>query len=70
MDKLVQRINELAKKKKEQGLTPDEHAEQKQLYSEYLKRFRMNFDKQLDNISVKNLDGSVVPFKQANKKNK
>ena len=33
MDKnLLNRINELAKKKREQGLTTDEQAEQKKLY--------------------------------------
>ena len=39
MDKLTERINELARKKREQGLTTEEQAEQKQLYKEYLARF-------------------------------
>ena len=72
MDKnLLNRINELAKKKREQGLTPDEHAEQKKLYKIYLGEIRTQFDKTLDNVSVKEKDGEVVPFKQAYlKKNK
>lgn len=65
---LLQRINELAKKKKAEGLTPDEQAEQKKLYKIYLGEIRAQFDKTLDNVSVEEKDGSVVPFKQAYKK--
>ena len=71
MDKnLLNRINELAKKKREHGLTTDEQAEQKKLYKIYLGEIRTQFDKTLDNVSVKEKDGEVVPFKQAYKKNK
>ena len=67
----INRINELAKKKREQGLTPEEQAEQKKLYKIYLGEIRTQFDKTLDNVSVKEKDGEVVPFKQAYlKKNK
>ena len=70
MDKnLLNRINELAKKKREQGLTPDEQAEQKKLYKIYLGEIRTQFDRTLDNVSVKEKDGEVVPFKQEYKKN-
>ncbi|MBQ3435297.1 MAG: DUF896 domain-containing protein [Selenomonadaceae bacterium] len=69
-NKLLQRINELAKKKKTVGLTADELAEQKKLYKIYLGEIRTQFDKTLDNVSVKNKDGSVVPFKDAYKKKK
>ena len=70
MDKnLLNRINELAKKKREQGLTPEEQAEQKKLYKIYLGEIRTQFDRTLDNVSVKEKDGEVVPFKQAYKKN-
>ena len=72
MDKnLLNRINELAKKKREQGLTPEEQAEQKKLYKIYLGEIRTQFDQTLDNVSVKEKNGEVVPFKQAySKKNK
>ena len=71
MDKnLLNRINELEKKKREQGLTPEEQAEQKKLYKIYLGEIRTQFDKTLDNVSVKEKNGEVVPFKQAYKKNK
>lgn len=69
-NELLQRINELAKKKKTEGLTPEEQAEQKKLYKIYLGDIRAQFDKTLDNVSVKNKDGSVVPFKEAYKKKK
>ena len=69
--KMLDRINELAKKKKEHGLTEAEQKEQKELYKIYLGEIRTQFDKTLDNVSVKEKDGEVVPFKQAYlKKNK
>ncbi|WP_407723482.1 DUF896 domain-containing protein [Ruminococcus sp. JL13D9] len=69
-NKLLQRINELAKKKKTVGLTADELAEQKKLYKIYLGEIRTQFDKTLDNVSVKDKDGTVVPFKEMYKKKK
>lgn len=65
---ILQRINELAKKKREQGLTEAEQAEQKKLYKIYLGEIRSQFNATLDNVSVKDKDGSVVPFKTAYKK--
>lgn len=62
---MIKRINELAKKKRETGLTPEEQAEQKRLYSAYLKDIRTQFSSTLDNVSVKEKDGKVVPFKEA-----
>lgn len=49
---LIARINELAKKKKTSGLTPEELAEQKELYKEYLGNIRSQLKAQLDNIEV------------------
>lgn len=49
---LINKINELAKKSKTVGLTEAEKIEQKRLREEYLKGFRKNFKKQLDNIEV------------------
>ena len=64
----LDRINELAKKKKAEGLTPAEQEEQKKLYKIYLGEIRQQFSATLDNVSVEQKDGSVVPFKQAYKK--
>lgn len=63
--KMIERINALAKKKKAEGLTDLEQAEQKELYKVYLAEIRGQFSKTLDNVSVKEADGKVVPFKEA-----
>lgn len=65
MDSTLRRINELAKKKREVGLTPEEQAEQKELYKVYLGGIRTQFESTLDNVSVKDENGKVVPFKEA-----
>lgn len=65
---LLNRINELAHKKKTVGLTAEEQAEQKKLYKIYLGEIRQQFSATLDNVSVEEKDGTVVPFKQAYKK--
>lgn len=71
MDKTLKRINELARKKREQGLTEQEQKEQKELYKIYLGSIRTQFESTLDNVSVKTEDGKVVSFKEVySKKNK
>ena len=67
---ILSRINELARKKKEEGLTEAESAEQKELYKIYLGDIRTQFAKTLDNVSVKDEKGNVVPFKEAYAKKK
>lgn len=62
---MINRINELAKKKREQGLTEAEQAEQKELYKVYLGEIRAQFNQTLDNVSVQEKNGDVVPFKEA-----
>lgn len=49
-ERLVARINELARKKKTLGLTPDEQQEQALLRKKYLEAFRSSFRNQLDHI--------------------
>ena len=46
----IDRINELAKKHKEEGLTEEEHKEREALRAEYLKKFREHFRGHLDRI--------------------
>ena len=50
--KKILRINELAKKSKEQGLTEAESMEQKELREEYLAAIRKNFRATLDSIEI------------------
>ncbi|MBR5151990.1 MAG: DUF896 domain-containing protein [Clostridia bacterium] len=63
MDKRIERINQLAKKSREVGLTEEEKAEQQKLRAEYVAAFRGNLKKQLDNIDLVRPDGTVVPLK-------
>ncbi len=46
----IARINELARKSRAEGLTPQEAAEQQKLRQEYLAVFRQNFRQQLESI--------------------
>lgn len=52
MNDMIERINELAHKKKKEGLTAEELEEQKELYKRYLANIRGQLKAQLDNIEV------------------
>ncbi len=56
----LDRINELARKSKAEGLTEAEKAEQAELRRVYIEAVRRNLRGQLDNISLVNEDGSTV----------
>ena len=56
----INRINELARKAKTVGLTPEEKEEQKKLRTEYIAVIRMNLRAQLDNIDIQEKDGSIT----------
>ena len=58
--KKIQRINELARKSKQEGLTPSEKEEQRMLRVEYIASVRMNLKAQLDNIDIQQEDGTIV----------
>ena len=58
-DEKIQRINELARRSKAEGLTEEEKKEQQLLRKEFLASVRMNLKSQLDNIDILNKDGSV-----------
>ena len=68
MDKRIERINELAKKSREEGLTESEKAEQQKLRQEYLADFRNSFRMQLENTDIKYDDGETVPLTELKKK--
>ena len=59
-EKTIARINELARKSKTEGLNEDELREQAQLRKEYIEAFRRNLRGQLDNIDIKEADGSIT----------
>ena len=54
----IARINELARKSKTVGLTPEEKVEQAALRKEYLAAIRKSLESQLDNIYILEEDGS------------
>ncbi len=64
----IKRINELAKKKKESSLTPEEALEQQNLREEYLREFRASFRAQLEHTVIQRPDGSVTPLSEFRKK--
>ena len=66
----IDRINTLAHKVKRVGLTEEEKAEQAELRKEYIAAVKGNLKAQLNNISIKESDGSVTNLgeKYGNKK--
>jgi len=62
--KKIERINELARKRKAGGLTEEEAAEQAALRQEYLAGYRENMRAMLDSIVVQEADGSRHPLRK------
>ena len=61
----INRINELYRKSRsETGLSPEEAEEQKMLRSRYIQSVRENLRGQLDNIDIKNEDGTITPLRK------
>jgi uncharacterized protein YnzC (UPF0291/DUF896 family) len=60
MQKLIKRINELAKKAKEEGLSDLEIIERKDLRQKYLKKFRESFRSQVEMMQVFDKEGKEV----------
>ena len=56
----IDRINELYHKSPSVGLTDEEKAEQAALRKEYLAAIRSNLRSNLNNISIKEKDGSIT----------
>lgn len=65
----IERINELARKKKTVGLTEAEVAEQAALRAQYLKEFRENMEATLQSVRVEQADGSYKPLVKKEKLN-
>lgn len=63
----IQRINELARKSRDQGLTEEEKAEQQALRREYVEAMKQSLKSQLDASVVIRHDGSSYRLTQKNK---
>ena len=64
----ILRINELAKKKKEVGLTDEEAEERKTIRAQYIKEFREQTEATLKRVRVEQDDGSYKPLVKKEKK--
>ena len=62
--KKIERINELARKKKTVGLTEKELEEQTALRQEYLRGFRENMEAVLQNTVIQHPDGTRTPLQK------
>lgn len=63
----IERINELYRKAKNEGLTIEEQKEQAELRSAYIASIRSNLRGQLNQISILNPDGSVTELAKKDK---
>lgn len=61
---LINRINELAKKSKTEGLTEEEKAEQKALRLQYIEEFRQGVANTLNNVYIVDEQGNEVKLKK------
>jgi len=70
MDKIIGRINELAKKSKAEGLTEEEKLEQAELRTKYINLFRQNLIGTLDNTVIVTPDGKRKKLERDESKSK
>lgn len=66
----IDRINFLAKKSREEGLSEAEKTEQQKLRAEYIASFRKNLVSTLESTIVERPDGTRLPLVKNNKLNK
>lgn len=64
MSERLDRINELARKSRERGLTEEEKEEQRRLRAEYVAAVRKNVELQLGNTYIVEPDGTKRPLKK------
>ncbi len=60
----IERINELARKQKTEGLTPEEAMEQAMLRREYIDAIKENLRGSLNSMKIQNPDGSIIDVKK------
>ena len=63
---MIERINELAKIAKTRQLTKDEDKERKELREQYIKNFKNRFQNELNNVYIKNEDGTITKLEKKN----
>ena len=61
---MIERINFLARKSKNEGLTHEETAEQQKLRRAYIDAYKKNLESQLDNTYIVRPDGSKEKVKK------
>lgn len=64
MTELIKRINELAGKSKTVGLTEEEKFEQAALRRQYIDNIKAGIAANLDNVYIKEADGTVTKLKK------
>ncbi len=64
MSERLDRINELARKARTEGLTEEEKEEQQRLRAEYVAAVRKNVELQLGNTFIVEPDGTKHPLKK------
>ena len=67
MNDVIARINELAKKAKTEGLTPEETAERDKLRRIYIDSVKANLIGQLDNTYIVDQKGNKSPLSKRDK---
>ena len=67
MKELIARINALAKKSREEGLTEEEKKEQAALRARYIAAFRAGAEQTLKNVYVLDKDGNEQPIQKSKK---
>ncbi len=65
--KMIDRINALARKSREQGLTDEEKQEQARLRAQYIAAFRAGTEQTLKSVYIVDKDGNEQPLKKAKK---
>lgn len=60
----IDRINQLARKSRQEGLSEAEKAEQHQLRQEYIQSFRESMQSALEKVYIEDENGNHVPVTQ------
>ncbi|MBE7030991.1 MAG: DUF896 domain-containing protein [Ruminococcaceae bacterium] len=67
-EQLIQRINELAKKSREMGLSEEEKQEQATLRAKYIQMFRQGMENTMSSVYIMDKDGNKKKVEKKTKK--